>query len=159
VEEAGGILTLARDSVVLAEGICTSGEINRETTTEKVEGFWTIKEHQFIGDTMPDDQALLVNVQDKGLAVITGCAHAGIINTIRHARKLLGIDRIYAVIGGFHLDKAGDERIETTVTELTRLGPEIVAPCHCTGFDATRRLVEAFGDSCHPLRTGDILNL
>lgn len=159
VEEAGGILACASNSVALTEGMWTSGEIERETVFEKVEGLWTIDGHRFVGDIMADDQALIVHLENKGLTVITGCAHAGIVNTIRHARKLTGIDKVYAVIGGFHLEKAGDDRIAATVKELAGFNPMIVGPCHCTGFDATRKLVDTLGDRCRPLRTGDILNL
>jgi 7,8-dihydropterin-6-yl-methyl-4-(beta-D-ribofuranosyl)aminobenzene 5'-phosphate synthase len=81
---------------------------------EKVEGFWTVKDGQYCQDSIPDDQALAVNIPGKGLAVITGCAHAGIINTIRHAQKIMGVEELYAVIGGFHLMKADEKRIEAT---------------------------------------------
>jgi len=159
IERAGGVVLRARNSVALAEGISTSGEIERGTTFEGVEGFWTIDNGMFMKDDMVDDQALLIRIQDKGLGVITGCAHAGIINTIRHAQKVMDIDKVYAVVGGFHLAQANNERIETTIRELTSLNPTMICPCHCTGFKATKQLTEAFGDRCIPLRTGDILRL
>jgi 7,8-dihydropterin-6-yl-methyl-4-(beta-D-ribofuranosyl)aminobenzene 5'-phosphate synthase len=88
VEEAGGILACARNSIALAYGMWTSGEIERETVFEEVEGFWTIDGHRFIGVIMTDDQAPIVDLENKGLAAITGCAHAGIVNTV--ARAMLG---------------------------------------------------------------------
>lgn len=159
VREMGGVLLCARNSVTLAEGISTSGEIGREMAFERVDGFWTVDGDLFVEDAVVDDQALLISLEDKGLAVITGCAHAGIINTIRHAQKVMGIDKVYAVVGGFHLAQADDERISATIRELVGLNPMIIGPCHCTGFKATKQLVEAFGDHCTPLRTGDILGL
>jgi 7,8-dihydropterin-6-yl-methyl-4-(beta-D-ribofuranosyl)aminobenzene 5'-phosphate synthase len=159
VESAGGVVLPLRNSAELAEGISTSGEIERETTFERVEGFWTVKNDMFVKDDMVDDKALLVRMQDKGLVVITGCAHAGIINTIRHAQKVMKINKIHAVVGGFHLTQANDERIKATIRELTLFEPTMICPCHCTGFKATRQLAEAFGDRCVPLRTGDILRL
>ena len=159
VERAGGVVLCARNSVALAEGISTSGEIERGTTFEGVKGFWTVDNGLFMKDDMVDDQALLIRIQDKGLGVITGCAHAGIINTIRHAQKVMDIDKVYAVVGGLHLAQANSERVETTIRELTSLNPTMICPCHCTGFKATKQLAEAFGDRCIPLRTGDILRL
>ena len=159
VERAGGVVLSTRNPVALAEGISTSGEIERVTTFEGVEGFWTIDNGMFMKDDMVDDQALLIRIQDKGLGIITGCAHAGIINTIRHAQKVMKTDKVYAVVGGFHLAQSNNERIETTIRELTNLDPTMICPCHCTGFKATKQLTEAFGDRCIPLRTGDILRL
>lgn len=159
VEKAGGVMLYARNPVTLAEGTSTSGEIGREVAFEKVDGFWTVDGDLFVEDVIVDDQALLFNLENKGLAVVTGCAHAGIINTIRHAQKVMGIDKVYAVVGGFHLAQADDDRIAATIRELAGFNPMIVGPCHCTGFKATRQLVEAFGDRCIPLRTGDMLRL
>ena len=148
-----------RNPVALAEDISTSGELERVTTFEGVEGFWTIDKGMFVKDEMVDDLALFIRIQDKGLAVITGCTHAGIINTIRHAQKVMKTDKVYAIVGGLHLIQANNERLETTISELTKLDPMMICPCHCTGFKATKRLTEAFGDRCIPLRTGDILRL
>ena len=108
VKAAGGILVLARNPVMIAAGVTTSGEIARETNFEKTEGFWTVEDDRFVEDPMNDEQALLINVKDKGLVVITGCAHSGIINTLKQAQKTSSVDDIYAVVGGLHLEKAAD---------------------------------------------------
>lgn len=159
LEAYGGVVLLARNPVTIVRGVVTSGEIERNTPYEKVKGFWTIDGENFREDTMPDDQALTFSVEGKGLAIVSGCAHAGIINTIRQAQKVTGTDKIYAVLGGFHLTKAGDKRIQSTIKELLEIDPRIVSPCHCTGSKAVRQLTEAFGDRCKPLRTGDTIQL
>lgn len=159
VEASGGVMLMARNPVTIMKGVMTSGEIERNTPYEKVKGFWTIDGENFKEDTMPDDQALTFSVKGKGLVVVSGCAHAGIINTIRQAQKMTGTHKIYAVLGGFHLTKADDKRIQLTTKELLKIDPEIVGPCHCTGTKAVRRLTEAFGDCCKPLRTGDMVEL
>ncbi len=159
VEASGGVLLLARSPVTIAKGVITTGEIERVTTFEKVKDYWTIKEERFVEDSMPDDQALIIEIDRKGLVVVSGCAHSGIINTIRQARKVTGIDKVCAVLGGFHLTKADDKTIKSTVEELIEIDPEIVAPCHCTGHKAVHQLTRAFGDRCRPLRTGDVLVL
>jgi len=159
VEAAGGVMLLARNPVTLAKGVMTSGEIGRETPCERVEDFWTVDEGNFKEDTMPDDQALIFSVEGKGLTIVSGCAHSGIVNTMRQAQKVTGFDKIGAVLGGFHLEKADDKRIESTLKEFLKVNPEVVGPCHCTGTKAIRRLAEALGERCRRLRTGDTIEL
>jgi 7,8-dihydropterin-6-yl-methyl-4-(beta-D-ribofuranosyl)aminobenzene 5'-phosphate synthase len=92
-----------------------------------------------------DDQAIVVNVRNKGLVVITGCGHAGIINTVNYAMQVTGIDKIYAVIGGFHLPVDGgifEEAIDTTLMELQKIDPQYIIPCHCTGWKATNKIID-----------------
>ena len=88
--------------------------------------------------------ATLSGEKHKGLVIITGCGHAGIINTINYAKKLSGINKIYAVIGGFHLmgDVVFQEAIEPTVNELKKADPKYVIPCHCTGWKGINRIIE-----------------
>jgi 7,8-dihydropterin-6-yl-methyl-4-(beta-D-ribofuranosyl)aminobenzene 5'-phosphate synthase len=91
--------------------------------------------------TVIDDQALVVNVRDRGLVVVTGCGHAGVVNIIRHAMRLTGVGRLLAVVGGFHLSgPAFEPIIGATVAALTELAPELVVPSHCTGWRAQHAL-------------------
>jgi 7,8-dihydropterin-6-yl-methyl-4-(beta-D-ribofuranosyl)aminobenzene 5'-phosphate synthase len=158
-EYAGAVMLYSQSPVVLAPGIMITGEIERKETFETVEGFWTIKEGLYSQDLILDDQALIVNIDGKGLAVISGCAHAGIINTIKHAQKVTGVEDLYAVIGGFHLMGANEGRIASTVEALLRLDPEIVRPGHCTGAKAVCRLMLALGERCWPLAAGELIEL
>jgi 7,8-dihydropterin-6-yl-methyl-4-(beta-D-ribofuranosyl)aminobenzene 5'-phosphate synthase len=159
IEEAGGIPLLACNSLQIADGIITSGEVKRQVDFERVEGFWTIEDGRFIEDPMPDDQALILDLDDKGLIIVTGCAHSGIVNIAKHSQSLLASKPIYGVIGGFHLSNASDERIAKTVEELMKLNIKHIAPCHCTGKKATCQLMEAFGKRYRALQTGDVINL
>ena len=85
----------------------------------------------------------------------TGCGHAGVINTLRYARKLTGVDRVHAVIGGFHLATALFEPIiPPTVEALREFGPEVVVPSHCTGWRAIHALAAAFPDAFIPGSVG-----
>ena len=158
-EAAGAIMLEARGPVAILPEVMTTGEVPRIEPFEKVEGFWTIKDGQYCLDSIPDDQALAINMHGKGLAVITGCAHAGIINTIKQAQKITGIEELYAVIGGFHLMDADEKRIEATAEALRQLDPTIVRPGHCTGHKAVCRLQEALGGRCRPLAVGDSIQL
>ena len=84
-----------------------------------------------------DDQGLVINVRGKGLLVLTGCGHAGIVNTVHHARAITGISEVHAIVGGFHLGpSAFQARIPKVVEAIARLEPAIVAPTHCTGYRA-----------------------
>ena len=88
-----------------------------------------------------DDQCAIMNVRGQGLVVITGCGHAGVINIIRNAQVLTGIQQIYAVIGGFHLTGGLFESIiPATVATLKEIGPRYIVPGHCTGWAATHRI-------------------
>jgi 7,8-dihydropterin-6-yl-methyl-4-(beta-D-ribofuranosyl)aminobenzene 5'-phosphate synthase len=157
VESAGGIPLLAADPVKIADGITTTGEVPRRTAFEQVRGFWTVQNGKFLEDIMPDDQSLIIDVKKKGLVVVAGCAHSGIINIIKHAQEITGNSKVYAVLGGFHLVNADAKRIQTTVDELKKVDPEFVGPCHCTGKKAIKKIAEAFGDRCRILHTGDVI--
>ena len=159
VEAAGGVLLCAKSPVTLSESVLTSGEIERSTPFEKTEAFYTIKESQFTKDLLVDDQALIVKAEGKGIVVILGCAHSGVINTIRQAQRLTEAKEIYAVAGGFHLVRADEELIKRTIEELLQINPKYVAPCHCTGLNATCNLIKAFGERCKPLTTGSYLKI
>jgi len=152
-------LLLARNPVTIIERIITSGEIERITPYEKPQNFWTVENGRLIEDVMMDDQALILNLEDKGLIVVSGCAHAGIINTIKQAQKLTGIKKVHAVIGGFHLSGSRDEMIKATIDDLTKIDPAFIYPCHCTGTNNIRRLAEIFKKRCRPVKTGDTFKL
>jgi 7,8-dihydropterin-6-yl-methyl-4-(beta-D-ribofuranosyl)aminobenzene 5'-phosphate synthase len=159
VEANGGIVLLSRNPISLMKDVSTTGEIERATSYEKVTGFWTISRERFMEDILVDDQSLIFKVDGKGLVIVSGCAHAGIVNTVVHSKKIMDVEKVYAVIGGFHLANAGKERIQLTVEELLATDPEIVCPCHCTGRKAIDALKKSFGERCRPTRTGDTIHL
>jgi 7,8-dihydropterin-6-yl-methyl-4-(beta-D-ribofuranosyl)aminobenzene 5'-phosphate synthase len=158
-ETAGAIMLDCTGPAAIAPGVMTTGEVARLEAFEKVEGFWTVKDGQYCIDIIPDDQALAINIEGRGLAVITGCAHAGIINTIKHAQNITGVEELYAVIGGFHLMNADEKRIDATAEALRKLDPAFVRPGHCTGQKAICRLFEALGERCQPLAAGDTIQI
>ncbi len=94
-----------------------------------------------------DERFLAVQVRDKGLVLVTGCSHAGIVNILTHARQVFPASPLYAVIGGLHLVFPNEELIRDTVREVRALGPQLIMPGHCTGWRATFALVEALGES------------
>ena len=99
-------------------------------------------------DIFPGEQGIFFNVKGKGLVVLSGCAHAGIVNTVKHAQRVAGTDKIHAIMGGFHLINAEPEVIQKTVADIKAMKPDYIMPTHCTGFEAivafSREMPEAF---------------
>lgn len=126
--------------------LVVSGQIPRETSYEKgfPPQFAEIEKKGLVPDPLvKDDQALIANVEGKGLVVITGCGHSGIINTINYAKRLMGVEKIHAVLGGFHLSGALYEKtIESTVSDLQAAEPDYIVPCHCTGWKAINTIIQ-----------------
>lgn len=142
--------------------ILVSGEVARTTDFER--GF-PIHYAQRIDSWEPDplimdDQCAIINVRDEGLVIITGCGHSGIINTIRNAQTITGIQKIYAVIGGFHLTgPLFDSIIPATIAELKKISPRYVMPGHCTGWSASHQIAKAMPDAFIPNSVGTTLIL
>jgi len=88
-----------------------------------------------------------MKIRGKGLVIVTGCAHSGIINTIHHVQKLGGNDKIYAVIGGFHLTQGSPQRIAKTIQALKEKEIRYLVPLHCTGFEAMASMWQAFPET------------
>jgi len=144
-------------SSLLDGGLLVTGEIERTTEFERgMPVQQAFRDGEWQPDPlMRDDQALVVHLRDRGLVVITGCGHAGLINTVRHARKLTGIDRVHAVVGGFHLaTPVFEPSIPPTVEALREFDPQVVAPTHCTGWRAIHALAAAFPDAFIPGSVG-----
>ena len=144
---AGLKLVESRSPTCLAgDTILVTGEVARTTDFEKgMPGAFVERDRELRPDPMPDDQSLVVYLHDKGLVLITGCCHSGLINTIRYAQKITGIQEVYAVLGGLHLSgPAFAPIVEKTIEELQRFNPKLIVPMHCTGWNSTKRLAEAF---------------
>lgn len=98
-----------------------------------------------------DDQALITHVAGRGLVVLTGCGHAGVINICRYAQLLTGVGKLHAVIGGFHLTGPLFEPvIGDTVSALEQLAPGVIVPAHCTGWKATHEIARRMPGASHP---------
>jgi 7,8-dihydropterin-6-yl-methyl-4-(beta-D-ribofuranosyl)aminobenzene 5'-phosphate synthase len=98
-------------------------------------------------DLFPDEQAFVAHVEGRGLVVVGGCSHPGIVNMVKYAQKLTGIQQVSLVIGGFHLTPHGEEVIQQTIGGLKELNPELIMAGHCTGFRALTKLAAAFPDN------------
>ena len=146
LEHLGASFRHSKGPVRISENIMTTGEISVTTDFEPVESIFYVKENQALRyDTMPDDLALVVKTQE-GLVIILGCAHRGIINTIRQAQEITDEKRVHTVVGGTHLSPKTDAQIDKTIEVLKKLGVHKIGVSHCTGFHASMRLAQEFGD-------------
>jgi 7,8-dihydropterin-6-yl-methyl-4-(beta-D-ribofuranosyl)aminobenzene 5'-phosphate synthase len=151
LEREGFEVIERRQPSVLVGGMLITGEVDRVTEFERgmppAHQAWD--GHRWQHDpTVIDDQALVVNVRGRGLVIVTGCGHAGVVNIIRQAMRLTGVSRLLAVIGGFHLSgPAFEPVIEPTVAALTELAPELIVPGHCTGWRAQHSLAARLPDA------------
>ena len=139
VKQAGlSVIETEKPYPILDNTILFLGEIPHATDFEQG---WPLphcqKDGKEVWDPIEDDTSIVMNLKDKGLVIVSGCAHAGIVNTVRHAMAVTGIDKIHAVMGGFHLSGPFFEPIiDRTTQELQKLHPAYLIPTHCTGRKA-----------------------
>jgi 7,8-dihydropterin-6-yl-methyl-4-(beta-D-ribofuranosyl)aminobenzene 5'-phosphate synthase len=140
LESLGARFVLGKEPTRISDTITTSGEIPMITDFEEISPNLQVREEgEFRADRLLDES-------NRGLIVLLGCAHRGIINTIHHARKLTGVDKIYAVMGGCHLIGAPEHRIHMTVDILKQMNVEKLGLCHCTGPAAAEAMALEFGE-------------
>ena len=149
-------------SMLVDNMILVSGEIDRTNDFEK--GFpihYAKKNDTWKHDPfIMDDQCAIINVRDKGLVILTGCGHSGVINVIRNAQKLTGVKRIHTVIGGFHLTGGLFEPIiPDTIEALKEINPAYLMPGHCTGWSAIHQIARTLPESFIPSSVGTTLIL
>jgi 7,8-dihydropterin-6-yl-methyl-4-(beta-D-ribofuranosyl)aminobenzene 5'-phosphate synthase len=156
LEGSGLNVTLAKQPAVVAGQAFTSGQIARLTDFEKPPAaarlmagpmdsgcspthFGVSQVQAQAGELVPDnfqgEHATAYHVKDRGLVVITSCGHAGVINSVRQVQKATGIDKVHAVVGGFHLAPAPDEVVAKTVDAFKQINPDYIIPSHCTGLN------------------------
>ena len=158
-ETLGASFNLTKKPAWISENIVTSGEIPMITEYEKIDPTLYVKQgDELKPDPLGDDQALFLK-SEQGLIIILGCAHRGVINTIRHAQKLTGVEPIYAVIGGTHLISASPQRMDLTIAELLSSGVQRLGVSHCTGLPASATLAQIFGEAFFFNNAGTRINL
>jgi 7,8-dihydropterin-6-yl-methyl-4-(beta-D-ribofuranosyl)aminobenzene 5'-phosphate synthase len=158
IEREGVEVLAERGASLLLEGlVLVTGQVARTTEFEKgfsvhfaeVDGRWRPD------PLIHDDQAVVVNVRGKGLVVLSGCGHAGIINVLRHSMAVTGVGRIHAVLGGFHLTgRLFEPLIAPTVQALEAIGPRLIVPSHCTGWRAAHEIARVLPDAFVPNSVG-----
>ena len=147
--ERGAQLSESRGPTLIAGStVLVTGEIPRVTDFEKGMPGAQIEIDGKLGvDKIEDDQAIVIDLADCGLVVISGCAHSGIINSMLYAQKITGEEKVFGALGGFHLIGPNMKSlIESTVEELKKIAPKLIMPMHCTGRVAMQRLQSEFAD-------------
>jgi len=141
------IVRTKQPSLTADDMVCITGEIPRKTSFETgytphrifLNGSWQSD------PLIWDERAIVINIRGKGLVVLSGCAHAGIINTISYAQQITRTEKVHAVMGGFHLaGKEFENRIQPTIKELQRINPKLIASSHCTGWRAMCAIAKTF---------------
>jgi 7,8-dihydropterin-6-yl-methyl-4-(beta-D-ribofuranosyl)aminobenzene 5'-phosphate synthase len=142
-EALGGRFTLHDEPYELHPGMWITGPIPRIHPEKNWTPFMRIERNGSLEeDTIPEDQALVINTP-KGLVVIAGCGHAGIVNTLEYARVIAGGIPVHAVLGGFHLLNLTDEKVGWTGSKMHEFGVQHVLGAHCTGLNAVNLLRDA----------------
>jgi 7,8-dihydropterin-6-yl-methyl-4-(beta-D-ribofuranosyl)aminobenzene 5'-phosphate synthase len=151
IERAGGNVVLSPDPIEVVKGLWTTGQVPRVTSYEQISAPTgsggkriIVVDGEETNDLILDDQALWMDIKNIGPFVITGCAHAGPVNTLLQAQRLGQFNQIKGLVGGTHLVGRTDKYIEETIEGLREFGLNLISPCHCTGFKATTRLWQAF---------------
>jgi 7,8-dihydropterin-6-yl-methyl-4-(beta-D-ribofuranosyl)aminobenzene 5'-phosphate synthase len=138
VEELGVVkIVEVKTPTPIVQGAYLPGKIERVTDYEKIPPMFVAKKgDQFVQEDFIGEQAMVLNAKGKGLVVLSCCAHRGIVNTVKHAQKMTGIEKVHAVIGGFHLTGAQPELIQKTIADIKAIRPDYIVPTHCTGYEA-----------------------
>lgn len=130
---------------ILRPGIGITGPVPRITDFEDTGGPFFQDADRVVPDLIQDDLSLWFETT-KGLVILTGCCHSGLVNTVSHIRSISGIERIHGIIGGLHLLNANDERLRATQQFLADCQPDFLIPCHCTGAHVAEQLQQRFGE-------------
>ena len=138
-------------------GLHITGPIPRVNNTEDVGGAFYLDEKCTKPDGLPDDESIYIET-DKGLVVLLGCAHSGVINTLEYIESISANNTIHALIGGMHLVNASDKRISFTISELAKRNIEIIAPLHCTGEKAVSQMQDTLGNHIKIMKCGDSIS-
>lgn len=137
----------------IAPDVFLTGRVPRRTPFEQGDRGMFRDPEGTSPDPLEDDQSLVIR-SPKGLVLLLGCCHAGVVNTIGHAREQTGEERVYALIGGTHLGFCSPEQVEATVEALRAFGIRRIAAGHCTGFSASARLQREFPAAFQPANVG-----
>lgn len=160
IEDAGGVLFMTRDPLQLLPGLMTTGEVERTNDFEDAGiDLCTIEKGRVKTDTMADDISVVAVIEDRGLVVVTGCCHAGIVNVLATARRISGVEKVVGLLGGLHLVEASETRIGKTVEGIRAVDPDWVYAGHCTGFRAQAALYDALKKRFAPLQTGMVIDV
>ena len=145
LEKLGARFVFNKEYVDIEDGVFLTGEVPRETSFEggDMGDRFVIREGKVEPDIILDDQSLVIHTE-KGILIVLGCAHSGMVNVMNHAIKMSGVDTIFGILGGTHIDFSGNVQLTETIEALKDFKIEQLIPSHCTGLEATFRLKMEF---------------
>ncbi len=163
--EAARVATVCCDSPHALEGPFTTGNIARQSFERVLPNtlveptpvdHFTEEERRgrLVPDRHPDEHATCYVVKGRGLVVISSCSHCGVLNAIRTAMAVSGVDKLHAVLGGFHLGVAPPDYVDHTISEMKALAPDVIIPMHCTGRTFIAKLRAEMPDRLIDWNTG-----
>jgi 7,8-dihydropterin-6-yl-methyl-4-(beta-D-ribofuranosyl)aminobenzene 5'-phosphate synthase len=159
LESLGARFVYSRQPFKINENILTTGEIPMITEYETIDSALMVKENEVLkSDPLMDDRAIIIKTS-KGLVIILGCAHRGMINTIYHAQEITGIKDVYAVIGGSHLIGSSEERLWQTIAAIKEINVQKLGLCHCTDLPVISALAQEFREKFLFNRSGSVIEL
>jgi 7,8-dihydropterin-6-yl-methyl-4-(beta-D-ribofuranosyl)aminobenzene 5'-phosphate synthase len=150
---AGGRFNLCDQFREISQGIFLTGEVPRKTPFERGDSGLFCDDAGFSLDKVHDDQSLAI-LSNRGLVLLLGCCHAGVVNTIEYARERTGVEEVYALIGGTHLGFSDPDQFDKTVRALRGYRIQKLCAGHCTGFAASARLMKEFPGQFQPVHVG-----
>ena len=153
-----GEVVLTKEPTEVSRGLYVTGQIPRVNDFEGADSSFFVDKYSRDVDKLPDDQAMFFD-SPKGLVVLLGCAHSGVVSTMHYIAKLSGLKRIYAVLGGMHLRNASKGRIERTISVFREYDVQKIGIAHCTGTNAMKQFQIAFPDKCFVCSAGTQVNL
>jgi 7,8-dihydropterin-6-yl-methyl-4-(beta-D-ribofuranosyl)aminobenzene 5'-phosphate synthase len=159
LESLGAHFVFNTDFAEVEKGFFLTGEVPRQATFEKPDPrLFSEIDGQTTHDLFLDDQSLVLNT-DKGMVLILGCAHSGMINIIHHVVNKTGKESFHAILGGTHLDFLTHEQLEESIKSLKKIDIEKIGVSHCTGMRAAFRLHQEFGDRFFYGCVGSVLEI
>ncbi|MDD3472948.1 MAG: MBL fold metallo-hydrolase [Syntrophaceae bacterium] len=159
LRQRGSQVVEASKPYFITDQIVLSGPVEQTEPCEENHSFSRSLGNSVVVDKFEDDMSLAINIDSKGMFIITGCCHAGIINTTRHLQKVTGLEKIYGILGGLHLINANPERILRTRDFLRSLSCDFLAPLHCSGLYETCYLRQELGVSVKFVGVGETVNI
>jgi len=159
LETLGANFVLNKGFIEIEKGIFLTGEVPRKTSFEKPDSrLFAEVDGKMNLDTFSDDQSLILDTE-KGLILILGCAHSGMVNIIHHVLNKTGKEKFYAILGGTHLDFLTKEQSNESIEALKRFQVEKIGACHCTGMRAAFKLHQEFGERFFYGHVGSMLEI
>lgn len=161
IESLGGRWYLTSDPLHLMPGVMTTGEIKKEEKVsyekEPYIKLLDLEDGKLMPSMIKDEISISVNMP-KGLVVVTGCSHAGVVSTVNKSIKINGSSRVRGIVGGFHLIDASSKAIDQTINDLKNLDVKRIYSGHCTGFEAEYRLRKSFREDFVRLSSGMVID-